>query len=38
MIPPYTPSGAQQLLKGMIQVDPIKRMSVSSPRALILSP
>ena len=29
VIPPYLPQGAQQLLKGMVEVDPLKRLSVS---------
>lgn len=29
VIPPYLPQGAQQLLKGMVEVNPVKRLSVS---------
>lgn len=37
VIPPYLPQGAQQLLKGMVEVDPIKRLSVSHCCYKILS-
>ena len=31
IIPPYLPQGAQQLLRGMVEVNPLKRMAVSTP-------
>ena len=28
-VPPYVPSGAQELLRGMVEVNPRKRLTVS---------
>lgn len=28
-VPPYVPTGAQELLRGMVEVNPSKRMTVS---------